>query len=165
MQSVWPDWAIYWTLGNFLKPLATINLPTSPTLSGNFCKVVKFFNSTSEIIFGRLLQTFGDFLLVTLTLPHKCDLQKCTIHCSFGLTVEIYIRSFTLLPDFCGLLWTPSYNEFCKEIMLVSFLSTLIGRSFLGRQSDCLKPEKWDARYHPLHQRRKQYHKTNFSIA
>ena len=22
---VWPGWAIYWTLGNFLKPLATIN--------------------------------------------------------------------------------------------------------------------------------------------
>ena len=29
--SVWPDWAIYWTLGNFSKPLATINLPKSPT--------------------------------------------------------------------------------------------------------------------------------------
>ena len=28
---VWPDWAIYWTFGNFLKPLATINLPKSPT--------------------------------------------------------------------------------------------------------------------------------------
>ena len=23
-SPVWPDWAIYWTLGNFLKPLATI---------------------------------------------------------------------------------------------------------------------------------------------
>ena len=26
---VWPDWAIYCTFGNFLKPLATINLPQS----------------------------------------------------------------------------------------------------------------------------------------
>ena len=26
-QSVWPDWAIYWTLGNFSKPLATIVTP------------------------------------------------------------------------------------------------------------------------------------------
>ena len=24
-----PDWAIFWTLGNLLKPLATINLPHS----------------------------------------------------------------------------------------------------------------------------------------
>ena len=39
MGPVWPDWAIYWTLGNFLKPLATINLPKSPPFLGNFCKV------------------------------------------------------------------------------------------------------------------------------
>ena len=35
--SVWPYWAIYWTLYNFLKPLATFNLPKSPTFVGNFC--------------------------------------------------------------------------------------------------------------------------------
>ena len=26
-HAVWPNWAIYWTLSNFSKPLATINLP------------------------------------------------------------------------------------------------------------------------------------------
>ena len=41
---VWPDWAIYWTLGNYLKPLATIILPKSPTLLGNFCKGVKIIH-------------------------------------------------------------------------------------------------------------------------
>ena len=40
-KAVWPDWTIYWTLGNFLKPLATINLPKSPIFLGNFCKGVK----------------------------------------------------------------------------------------------------------------------------
>ena len=45
---VWPDWAIYWTLGNF-----------SPTFFGNFCEGVKIFNFYSEII-------LGNFLLVTL---------------------------------------------------------------------------------------------------
>ena len=54
VNSVWPDWAIYWTLGNFSKPLATINLPKSPTLLGNFCKGVKIFNFSSEITFGQL---------------------------------------------------------------------------------------------------------------
>ena len=39
--SVWTDWAIYWTLGNFLMPLATINVSKSPTFLGNFCKVVE----------------------------------------------------------------------------------------------------------------------------
>ena len=48
-------------LGNFLKHLATINLPKSPTFLGNFCKNVKIFNFSSEIIFGQILLKFGDF--------------------------------------------------------------------------------------------------------
>ena len=62
-----PDWAIFCTLGNFFKPLATINLPKSLTFLGNFCKGVNIYQFSSEIIFGQLLQTFGDFYLVTLT--------------------------------------------------------------------------------------------------
>ena len=54
------------TLGNFLKSLATINLPKSSTFLGNFCKVVKIYNFSSEIVFGQLLQTFVDLFLVTL---------------------------------------------------------------------------------------------------
>ena len=34
--SVWPDVAIFWTLGNFLKPLATIYLPKSPNILRQF---------------------------------------------------------------------------------------------------------------------------------
>ena len=66
--SVWPDWAIFCTLGNFFKPLETINLPKSLTFLGNFCKGVKILNFSSEIIFGQLLQTFGNFYLVTLVM-------------------------------------------------------------------------------------------------
>ena len=54
-HAVWPDWAIYWTSGNFLKPLATINLPQSPSFLGNFCKGVKINQFSCEIIFGQLL--------------------------------------------------------------------------------------------------------------
>ena len=64
---MWPDWAIFYTLGNFFKPLATISLPKYLTFLGNFCKGVKIYHFSSEIIFGQLLQTFGDFYLVTLT--------------------------------------------------------------------------------------------------
>ena len=64
--AVWPDWAIYWTLGNFSKSLATINLPKSLAFLGNFCKGVKIFNFTSKINFGHILQTSGNHLLVTL---------------------------------------------------------------------------------------------------
>jgi len=54
-QPLKPDWLIYWTLGKFLKPLATINLPKSPTFLGNFGKGVKIYHFSSEIIFGQLL--------------------------------------------------------------------------------------------------------------
>ena len=64
-SPVWPDWAIYSTLGNFLKPLATIILPKSPTFLGNFYKGVKIFDFLWNH-FGQFLWTFGDFLLVTL---------------------------------------------------------------------------------------------------
>ena len=41
-------------LGNFLKPLATTNLPKSYTL-GIFCKGVKIYHFSREIIFWQLL--------------------------------------------------------------------------------------------------------------
>ena len=35
---------------------------------GNFCMGVKSYHFCSEIIFGQLLQTFGNFFLVTLAI-------------------------------------------------------------------------------------------------
>ena len=52
--------------GQLLKPLTTINLPKSPTFLGNFCKGVKIYHFSSEIIFGQLLQTFGNFFWSTV---------------------------------------------------------------------------------------------------
>ena len=42
---------------------------------GKFCKGFKNFLFSSEIIFGPLLKTFGDFLLVTLIMK---DIPKGT---------------------------------------------------------------------------------------
>ena len=52
-RPVWPDWAIYWILGNFLKSLVTIKLPKSSTFLGNFCNGVKMYHFSSEIILGN----------------------------------------------------------------------------------------------------------------
>ena len=41
--------------GQVFKALATINFPKSPTFLGNFCKGVKIYHFSSEIIFGQLL--------------------------------------------------------------------------------------------------------------
>ena len=55
VQPVWPDLAIYWTLRKFLKHLATIDFPKSPTFLGIFCKGVKIYHFSREVIFGQLL--------------------------------------------------------------------------------------------------------------
>ena len=55
---MWPDWPIYWSLGNLVKPLATINLPESPTFLGNFCKGVIFLVKSFLGNFYRHLATF-----------------------------------------------------------------------------------------------------------
>ena len=55
LWPVWPDLAIFWILGNFLKPLATFNFPKSPTFLGKFCKDVKIFHFFSVINFGQVL--------------------------------------------------------------------------------------------------------------
>ena len=61
-----PDWAIYWTLGHFLKPLANNYFAQISHIRRQFFKGVKIYHFTGEIILGQLLWTFGDFFLVTL---------------------------------------------------------------------------------------------------
>ena len=62
-------WQFIEILGKFLKPLATINLPKSPTFLGNFCKGVKTFNFSHEIILGIFIDIWR-FFLVTLILAN-----------------------------------------------------------------------------------------------
>ena len=74
VDSVWPDWAIYCTLGNFLKSVATIILPELPTFLGSFCKGVKRFHFSSEMIFGQLFT-----VIWVLFTGHTgcCPLPRC----------------------------------------------------------------------------------------
>ena len=61
-QPVWPDWAIFWTLGTFLKPLATINLPQSSPFLSIYCKVVKIIHFSSETILGNFYRHLAIFI-------------------------------------------------------------------------------------------------------
>ena len=47
--------------GQLFKASGHNYLPQMPTLLGNFCKGVKIIHFSFEIIFGQLLQTFGNF--------------------------------------------------------------------------------------------------------
>ena len=56
-RPVWPDWAIYYTLGNFSKLVATISLPKSPTFQEIFCKSFIFLVKSLLDNFYRHLAT------------------------------------------------------------------------------------------------------------
>ena len=119
--SVWPGWAIYWTLGHSLKPLAAINLPKSPTFLGIFCKGVKIYHFSSEIIFGQLLWTIGTSFLVTLggmdirTLKTEEENQfrrkKVWPSADFDATGEMFCFNF----------WT-SYGLYVRSIFTISWV-------------------------------------------
>ena len=49
------DLAVYWNLGNFMKPLATTNLLKYPTFLNNFYKGIKIYHFSSYIIFRQHL--------------------------------------------------------------------------------------------------------------
>ena len=68
--------------GQVLKPLATYNLPKSPTFLCKFFKGVKIYHFSSEIIFGQLLQTFGDFFLGHTGFIQRSDPFSPTGHTS-----------------------------------------------------------------------------------
>ena len=61
-SAVLPDWAIYCSLGNHSKPLATMNLPKSPKFIGNFCKGVKIIHFSCEIILGNFYKHLAIFI-------------------------------------------------------------------------------------------------------
>ena len=62
-----------------MPELNLVSSMQSPTFLGNFCKVVKIYHFSSEIIFGHLLQTFGDFFLVTLYAMQTKNERKISI--------------------------------------------------------------------------------------
>ena len=87
-------------------------MPKSPTFLGNFCKALKIYNFSSEIIFGQLLWTFGDFSGHTATYLH------------FSLSLPLPYSLY--MPHTNALLWT-----------LVSTFHALI-LSFSDTPSTCI---------------------------
>ena len=91
LGPVWPDWANFCTLGNRLKPVATIILPKLPTMLSNFWKVAKTIYFSLEMIFGQLLSTIGNFYLVTLLGPLHLAWVITKSNTSSTLSVKLLI--------------------------------------------------------------------------
>ena len=62
-----------WTFCNFLKPLATINLPQSSPFLGNFCKGVKIIHLLGKLFLGNFYRHLAIFIWSHWTvLPWHC---------------------------------------------------------------------------------------------
>ena len=59
--AVWPDWAIYCTLGNFKKPMAAIICPNLQFFLGNFCKGVKIYHFEAKSFLGNVYRHLAIF--------------------------------------------------------------------------------------------------------
>ena len=114
LVAVWPDWAIFCTLGNHSKLVATIILSKSPTLLGNFCKgLVKFLVNSYLGNFYRHWAIFiwSHCLVASLALGHrkpKWDfetflhhgLAKTPIPLKLILSFVSFVKHFRLLRHF-----------------------------------------------------------------
>ena len=66
LGTVWPDWAIYWALGNHSKPVATITIyPNHPHCWAIFVKVSKSFIFLVKSFLGNFFRH-----LVIFICPH-----------------------------------------------------------------------------------------------
>ena len=84
--SAWPDWAILCFLDKHSKPGATIILPKSLKLLGNFCKGVKIIHFIVKSFWATFIDVWR-FLLVTLVLSTIADRLK-----DWPLDVEALLR-------------------------------------------------------------------------
>ena len=86
LWPVWPDRAIYCTLGNFSMSMVTIILP----IFRQFVEVVKIFHFSSEISFGPL---FMDIWLL-FTGQTACDRQLRVVFLflsDFSFLLQIFL--------------------------------------------------------------------------
>ena len=80
-------------LGNFLKPLATINLPKYPTFLGIFVKVLKSIIFIVQSILGNFYRHLTIFFLVTLVMSKNIGSELITM--AFCLAIGASILKYS----------------------------------------------------------------------
>ena len=96
IQAVWPDWAIFSTLGNFFKPLATINFSQSSPVLVNFCKGVKIMHFLVKPFLGNFYRHLA--ILPGHTGHAKSSIFLCKPHSHPYGFYWGYLSSWTLIP-------------------------------------------------------------------
>ena len=91
LHSVWPDWAIYWTLGKFLKRLATIYLPNLPHSLAIFVKVSKSIDFLVKSFWATFIDIWRFFSGHTVCIAHDCATANVT---RFGYFLKCHKYGF-----------------------------------------------------------------------
>ena len=101
-------------------------MPKSLLFLGNFCKGVKIYHFSSEIIFGQLLQTFGVFSGHTghhLLLLLRLNIERSSAHkkhkneaFKFIIKVQLVIKLF-ILDCICSWSTVQQGMSYCTDIL------------------------------------------------
>ena len=120
-QPVRPNWSIYWTLGNFLKPLATIDSPKSPILSGIFVKVslsIIFLVKSFQATFIDILRFFSGHTVAKgrplPTTAHEyilCCFYSILFYCFHSLLLHFIENLLSMLLIRLGLSSRKNHNQ------------------------------------------------------
>ena len=105
LVAVWPDWAIYYNLANFSKPVATMILPKLPTLYSIFVKVLKSFIFLVKSFLGNFYRHLAIFYWSHWFEPHVKQI--------WDLSVPVF---FLLLRYFINISWPPGTNVYLLSI-------------------------------------------------
>ena len=122
--SVWPDWAIYILWATFQSPWQQLFCPNRQHILGNFYKGVKIFHFTREILFGQLLWTFGNFLLVTLFIINTVCYHQLISMYRVVSTQQLYLH----YPKSVDFNWITYSEVHCSQHLLKG---TIIGSNLL----------------------------------
>ena len=118
-------------MGNFLKPLATINLPKSSIFLGIFGEGIKIYHFYSEIIFGQLFldiwrffsghTAWGPPIVKNILTFSECFLDVSghyvLVHISFKLRL-IYLKYLNQPPAYFLIFNT---GNIAKSIIVVAY--------------------------------------------
>ena len=88
--TVWPDWAIYCTLGNFSKAVAAIILTKLPIFYAIFVEVSKSFIFLVESILGNFYRHLATFYWSrcwqwSLSIPEICSSNRGIGKCFWNI--------------------------------------------------------------------------------
>ena len=143
--------------GQLFKPLAALNWPKSSTFLGNFCKGVKIYQSSSEIILGNFDRHLAIFFwshcrhmsqrLLDWNMRVSIEVRQSLCHIFFWAVasgtlrvktrIRIFVASFSLFSFFNIL------KSFWKKSLVTLNVGLLESYSKMGPKGSMLKTNAW----------------------